>query len=195
MLSRLREKLLPQNFQQWAVPTIFLLGFLLAITNVLMVRENSKLHGQIDFYDSMLHTREGIKYPTLRGKDLNGSEITVQFPYPRETVMFVFSPLCRYCRANWPKWTELAKGCLDKRVVFVNIKGTLSPRFFIKQPVVAGALMAQADAQSILDYEFRETPDTILLDLNGNVQKVWRGAIADRDFPEIKRVLDWRQPG
>ena len=169
-----------------------LLGTSLAISNWWMYRENTRLRKELEFADSMQHTRVGIKVPPLHGRDLEGKDITLSYEQAtRGTLLFVFSPLCGYSKVTWPAWQELERGAAGKRVVFVNVKGDLSRQFLEKYPTGSATLLASTDPASILEYQFRETPVTVLIGPDGRTEKVWRGAIDNSRLPSVKKDTGW----
>jgi hypothetical protein len=167
-------------------------GFALAVVTLLLVTQNTRFRKGIKFYQDGLHTPENVVLPSLRGKDLQGREITVAYvAYEEkgiETLVFVFSPLCGYCRQTWRAWLDLAKGCSDKRIVFANISGRVTTSFLQDYPVPQGLVLANVDPATILAYDFRETPVTVLMDSRGKSKRVWSGVVAGSLREQIQRA-------
>jgi len=49
-------------------------------------------------------------------------------------------------------------------------------------------VIAQADPKALVRYQFRLTPQTILVDAGGRVEKVWSGVLDASSVAEIERM-------
>jgi hypothetical protein len=126
----------------------------------------------------------------LRGKDLNGRDITISYGAAGpETLLFVFSPTCPHCKRNWPAWLDLAKSAKGQRVVFANVGPPVPPDFANVYGFGSAEVMAQTDADSILKYSLFEFPITLLVSPDGRSEKVWVGELSGEDASTIKRIL------
>jgi hypothetical protein len=169
------------------------LGSLLALSNWFVVQENHRLRGEVDSLEAFQHTPVGVKLPPLRGKGLDGQDVSISFPAgSQETLVFAFSPSCGHCKETWPAWLELARGCRSKRVVFANVGGQLS-EFLKEHRVGDGVLLAHVDPASVLEYHFHATPITLLVTPDGWSKNVWRGEIPAARLEEVKKDVGWRQ--
>jgi hypothetical protein len=165
-----------------------LLGVLLAFSNWRLVRENRRLGDTAQYYASLRHTAAGAALPDLHGKDLSGQDLTISYKnVNQETLLFVFSPTCPHCKRNWPAWLDLARTAEGKRVVFVNVGGSLPPNFSQLYSFDAAPVMAETSAETILKYSLFEFPLTILMSPEGRSEKVSVGELAPSDFPALER--------
>jgi hypothetical protein len=103
-----------ESIRNAALAVVTALGVLLAASNWWLSQENRRLRSQVAFYDSMGHTRLGVKMPSIHGKDLEGRDVLVDYQlHAPHTLVFVFSPLCHFCRLIWPAWSEISKSCTE----------------------------------------------------------------------------------
>jgi hypothetical protein len=171
-----------------APPLLF--GVLLAASNLRLIRENRRLSDTAHYYASLRHTPAGIKLPDLRGKGLDGQDLTISYKDAnQETLFLVFSPTCPHCKRNWPVWLDLARGTAGKRVVFVNVGGPLPPRFSQSYRFDAAAVVAETSPDSILQYSLFEFPITMLVSADGHSEKVWVGELDSTEVMDIKKLL------
>lgn len=167
-----------------------LVGALLAASNIILLHVNQSLQRKAD----LLHTPIGLKPPPLRGTSLDGRQIEIRYPREdAETLLFVFSPTCPACKTMWPKWSEIAAACSDKRLVYVNERGDITPTFLASFHPARGDYIAKTDPQSIVDYYLRETPITVLISAQGMVTGSWEGDLDAADVKGLEREVGCRQ--
>lgn len=179
---------MPRIFSNVAVilPPL-LLGVLLAISNWRLVGENRRLNDLARYYGSLRHTAEGARLPELRGKDSQGRDLTISYNEGQpQTLLLVFSPACPHCKRNWPVWLDLARGAKGKRIVFVNIGGTLPPGFSQVFSFDSATVLAETNPESILQYSLFETPITVLVSPEGRSEIVRAGELGQADVNAIE---------
>ena len=141
--------------------------------------------------------KEGTIVPSLSGIDLDGNRYALAYGSdPRKVVMFVFSPRCGFCTKNMPNWIAIAD-TLDRksfRIVAVSIVSE-GVKDYVSQSKLAGVpIIAEVDPKSRLSYEMTVTPQTILIDSTGRVEKVWIGLTLKDDRADIERSLKVKLP-
>ena len=163
----------------------------LIAVNLALLSRNRKLRQSLDIYEAAQHTSVGLKLPAMRGRDLVGKEIVLSYDRSdgRDTLIFVFSPSCGYCRKTWDAWRSLAAGAQHARVVYANIGSALTGEFLHDYPVGSAILFAEVDAQSRIEYVFRETPVTLLIGPDGKSEKVRVGLIQASQVGRVKQDL------
>ncbi len=165
-------------------------GILLALSNWWLLYKNARLQRSVEHYDAMGHTPVGVALPALHGKDLDGRPASVEYQqHGPETLIFVFSPMCDFSRTIWPTWSEVSQRCSTTRAVFANIKGDLTKEFLNRYPTGTATVLGSVDPASILAYEFRETPSTVLLAPDGTSKAVWRGVMDPSAIHQLKTAI------
>jgi thiol-disulfide isomerase/thioredoxin len=128
--------------------------------------------------------------PDLLGFDLTGKPLEVSYGKdPRKVLVLVFSPTCPFCDENWPKWQQVISS-LDRsaiRPVAVDVTSTASATFISQHPIAELPVFFKVDPRVTMNYRFQLTPQTILLDGAGKVEKVWSGVLKDPDMTELKQ--------
>jgi len=130
--------------------------------------------------------------PALSGLDLNGTRISLNYQDdPRKAVMLVFSPRCAYCTQNLPNWHSIAQSLDPKlyRIMAVStsadgVKEYVGQNSFPEVPIIA-----DVDPKSRVSYEMNLTPQTILIDSQGRVEKIWTGVLQPDERTEVERFL------
>jgi hypothetical protein len=178
---------------KWNIAISFCCVVLLA-ANIALVRQNRQLKTQLSLPPPTLEIAPGAQVPDLRGFDVAGKPLEV--PYgkdPRKVLVLVYSPTCGFCDENWPKWIHTIPA-LDKGVVrpaAVDVTATTTPTFLSLHPLGDVPVFVQVDPNAVVNYRFHLTPQTILVDHEGKVERVWTGVLKDSDLAELKqRVAD-----
>ncbi len=164
---------------------VLLLGF-----NIALLRQNRALKAQLSGAPAGFEVEAGASVPDLKGYDINGKPLTIDYGQDqRKVLVLVFSPTCRFCVENWPKWWGLMRS-LDRgavRPVGVDVTSSSSSAFLAEHHLSDIPVLLQVDPKSRIDYRFQITPQTILVDRNGKVEKAWSGVLSDTALSEIQR--------
>ncbi|HKD80487.1 MAG TPA: redoxin domain-containing protein [Candidatus Angelobacter sp.] len=164
---------------------------LLAV-NIALIHQNRQLKAQLALPPLTFEAPAGVQVPDLHGRDLNGQRLEVLYGKdPRKVLVLVFSPTCPFCDQNWPKWQQIILA-LDRssvRPVAVDVTGK-ADRLFLSQHQLTGfPVFTEVDPRAVVDYRFHLTPQTILIDHGGKVEKVWTGVLNDSAVSELQHLL------
>lgn len=175
---------------------MILLIAMLVVINAALIVQNRKLKSGGGINRSII-LNEGTVVPSLSGIDLNGNKLTFDYGSDhRGALVLVFSPRCRFCTENMPVWQAIAQG-LDRksyRIVAVSIL-TEGVKEYISQHELSDVpVIAEVDPKSRVSYEMTVTPQTILIDYDGKVERVWTGFIQADERNEIERTLNLKLP-
>jgi thiol-disulfide isomerase/thioredoxin len=165
---------------------------LLLVANIALIRQNQQLKSQLSVPAPTFEAPPGTQVPDLKGFDLAGKSLEVAYGKdPRKVLVLVFSPTCPFCDENWPKWQQIVPA-LDRdavRPVAVDVTATTN-QIFVSQHQLAGMpVFVKVDPTAVLGYRFHLTPQTILVDREGKVEKVWTGVLNDAAVSELKQRL------
>jgi len=150
--------------------------------NVVMLRRNRTLGEWVEAYRSRLVIPKGVRLPTIQGRDLAGKPIAIDFEkQDHPTILFVFSPSCNVCTANWPKWDLIlqSRPNTNWRAIFVNMGSPTTSEYRQLHALNHYSVVESLATESILAYRLFQTPETILLSREGKVIFSWEGAITD----------------
>jgi peroxiredoxin len=164
---------------------------LLLAANIALIHQNKQLKARLALPPPQLEAAQGAQMPDLRGFDLAGKPVEVLYGKdPRKVLVLVYSPTCAFCNQNWPKWQAMITS-LDRsavRTVAVDVTSSSSETFIQQHQLTGLPVLQKVDPQATVDYRFQLTPQTILVDPTGKVEKVWTGVLNDSTLNEIKRL-------
>jgi len=165
---------------------------ILLATNIALIHQNRQLKAQLSQPPPALEAAAGTQMPDLRGFDPDGKPVEVLYGKdPRKVLVLVFSPTCAFCEQNWPKWEQVISS-LDRgvvRPVGVDVTSTATAPFLTQHQLTALPVFLKVDPQATVNYRFQLTPQTILVDRAGKVEKVWTGVLNDSAVADLKQRL------
>lgn len=164
---------------------------LLLVANIALIHQNSQLKARLALPPPQLEAAHGAQMPDLRGFDPAGKPVELLYGKdPRKVLLLVYSPTCPFCDQNWPKWQAMLAS-LDHsavRAVAVDVTSS-SDEVFIQRHQLAGIpVFEKVDPQATVNYRFQLTPQTILVDPAGKIEKVWSGVLNDSTLTEIQQL-------
>ena len=171
---------------------LMVLVLTLLVLNVSFVIQNRNLRSLATRTKRSMVLKEGTVVPALSGLDLNGNKISLNYQDdPRKTVMLVFSPRCAYCTENMPNWQSIAQSIDPKqyRIMAVSVTSDEVKEYVGKNGFPDVPIIADVEPRSRVSYEMNVTPQTILIDSQGRVEKVWIGLIQPNERTELKQFL------
>jgi peroxiredoxin len=163
---------------------------LLLAANIALIHQNSTLKSRLSLPPPSLEAATGSQMPDLHGFDLKGKPIELDYGKdPRKALVLVFSPTCPFCDENWPKWQQVISS-LDRsaiRPVAVDVTSSTSATFVSQHQLEEMPVFLKVDPRATVNYRFQLTPQTILVDSAGKVEKVWTGVLNDSAMAELRR--------
>lgn len=164
----------------------------LLAANIALIHQNNQLKSQLSLPPPSLEAAAGTQMPDLRGFDPEGKPVEVEYGKdPRKVLVLVFSPTCPFCDQNWPKWEQVISS-LDRSVVRpvgVDVTSTAKAPFLSQHQLTGLPVFEKVEPRVMLNYRFQLTPQTILLDPAGKVEKVWTGVMTDSAVADLKQRI------
>lgn len=174
---------------KWTVAISACCVVLLA-ANIALIHQNNQLKAQLSVPPPALEAKAGAQMPDLKGFDPDGKPVEVDYGKdPRKVLVLVFSPTCPFCEQNWPKWEQVISS-LDRSVVRpvgVDVTSTSKAPFLSQHQLTGLPVLEKVEPRVTMDYRFQLTPQTILLDPAGKVEKVWTGVMTDSAVADLKQ--------
>lgn len=165
---------------------------LLLAVNIALIQQNRQLKSQIALPPPMLEAVAAAQMPDLKGFDPEGRPVEVRYGQDsRKVLVLVFSPTCPFCQQNWPTWEKIITS-LDHtavRPVGVDVSSTANDSFVSQHQMAGLPVFVKLDPRARVSYRFQLTPQTILLDPAGKVEKVWTGVLNETAVAELKQRL------
>lgn len=165
----------------------------LLILNVSLVIQNRNLRTVGTGGTRSISLKEGTMVPALSGLGLDGNKITLNYQNdPRKAVILIFSPHCGYCTDNIRNWQAIAQS-LDRklyRIMAVSITNDGVKEYIAQHSLSDVPVIADVEPKSRVSYEMNVTPQTILIDSQGKVEKVWTGVLEHNELTEVAHSLE-----
>jgi len=176
---------------------MFFFGGVLLFVNVLLVQQNNRLKVLAGRPDRALEVKPGTALPSLEGLDRYGNRQSIGYGQDsRKTILLVLSPQCSACEENGPNLEAIING-LDRqsfRVAAVSLRSKglndySSWRGFDQIPI-----LTNIDPKYRVAYNLALTPQIILIDADGKVEKVWTGLLYGEAKQDVELALNVRLP-
>jgi len=167
----------------------------LLVLNASLIIQNRSLRKAAGTRSAVL--RPGTIVPSLSGTDIDGKDFTLSYGNdPRKVVLLVFSPRCGICTKNMPNWKAMLQS-LDRnayRVIAVSIISEGVKEYVVQQKMRDVPIIAQVDPKSRVSYEMNVTPQTMLIDSRGKVEKLWIGMLSADERNEVEQSFSLKLP-
>lgn len=175
----------------WSIVLIVLV-IAMAIEILLLVKENRELRASLTARRGpfqVLNPQERV--PPLVGINQEGEEVRVEYPSQKQTVLFWFSTGCPSCEHNVEFWKQVYQKYQSSTLRFLGVTSAdeekteeLTSKFQFGFPVLI------VSDYSLLDqYKVEVIPQTMLIDGNGMVRKVWPGPLSENYKTEMEEML------
>lgn len=160
---------------------------------IIAIKNNLKQRTSLEEQQLTSKVKPGTHLPPFSGQDIYGNRVNLQYgDGGRKTILFVFSPRCPFCTENMPTWKGITGGVDEKsfRTVGVTtlVKGT--QEYVAEHGLSRMPILAIPDKEIEDAYHFTRTPQTILINSEGTVERVWLGLIKKEQFQEVEQALD-----
>ncbi len=137
----------------------------------------------------MLNPEE--KVPPLVGVDLKGEGVRLDYPSSKKTVLFWFSAACPSCEHNLEFWKEIYHAHSSGKVRFFGVtrSGDEKTEELVREFQLEFPIMIVSDFSLLDRYRVEVIPQTMLIDDNGIVRKVWPGPLSENYKREIEGMI------
>jgi peroxiredoxin len=177
--------------QLWSIILIVVI-LRMGVEILLLVRENQRLR------KTLTHTKGPIKtlnpedkVPSLAGVNLDREEFKIEYPSSKKTVLFWFSAECPSCEYNLEFWKGIYEKYRSEKLRFIGITTgeegkteEFAKKFQLKFPI-----LLISDFSLLDKYRVEVIPQTMLIDTDGGVQKVWPGPLSENEKKEIEGMI------
>lgn len=176
-----------------------LLGVGLVLVDGLLLVRNRDLQSQVGLLAKERYLQVGDAVPPLAGIGPHGESVRVSYEGDgQKTLLLVFSPLCGWCERNLGNWEAIAAAtdAASFRTVAVSVNRDEVESYVSARSLFAGMpVIADLEIQGRLDYKLLDTPQTLVIDDHGRVEKVWVGALSGSRRTEAERFFGTTLPG
>ncbi len=177
--------------QLWSVILIVLM-VLMGVEILFLANENRKLKETLKRSPvpiKILNPEE--KVPSLIGVNLSKEKLLVEYPSSQKTVLFWFSSSCPSCEHNLEFWKEIYRKHRSEKLRFFGITHSEEEKIneFVKKFQLEFPVLIVSDSFLVDQYRVEVIPQTMLIDTNGAVQKVWPGTLSENYMEQIENIL------
>lgn len=161
---------------------------------VYLIYQNRRLQSMLAEVPSLQVLQQGQTVPPLTAADLDGAGVAIQYG-EREpsTILIWFSPSCHLCAENTAFWNDIYdryKTSAGVRFLVMSDAGTDETRTYAAEQALRFPVVCVTDESLIDAYNGRVMPQTALISPQGEIEKVWPGALEPARQEEITAVLD-----
>jgi len=177
----------------WLLVVSLVVIGLLMIDVILLTIQNSELKTTISNLTQRQTEplRRGEKVEPFKIQTLSGD--TAEFTYPDTTkryLLFVLSTRCPHCEKNLPSWKDIAKSSnSDVHIFGISTDNFELTRQYASTKDIGFYIASIADTSFGRKYKISGVPETILIDGNSTVEKVWIGELSEERVNEIKNLM------
>lgn len=163
------------------------------VCNVGLFRQNQALKDTLSNRTQPTHLKPGDVVPPLRGVDSYGNQFTLQYSgSASRTLLFVFSPHCGWCEKNMPNWRSIVDGADRNQLRIVAVSTVTSDAKDYTEGIHLASVPTIVDLEpGDKDiYRLTSTPQTILIDSSGRVERIWVGALTEEQMKDFRSFVE-----
>jgi peroxiredoxin len=178
------------------VPILTVLLVCSVALNVMLSSKVRQLTTAWEEYRAQGRLAVGAQVPAIKGKDLTGGEASLAYGEGEAgTVLYVFSPQCKWCSRNINNMKALA-GAVRGKYRFVGLslsKDKLAQ--YVTENRLDFPVYADLQGEVVSAYHLGATPQTLLISPEGRVEKSWTGVYTSETGEEIEHLFKLKLPG
>lgn len=179
--------------KKWSIAIIFLLMIFLTVDVILLTIQNRNLKSQLDAITARPEQlKAGERVESFNVKTLDGS--ITQIDYADSTtkyLFFILSTSCPFCEKNLAAWKNVVAMNQKNiyKIIGISIDDLEKTKNYIATKDVSFYLTSIADTSFLRKYKISSVPETILINGNGIVEKVWAGKLSEKQSNEIHSLI------
>jgi thiol-disulfide isomerase/thioredoxin len=171
---------------------------ILTLCNVLLIWQNSQLRKLVHELESEQRIQVGDKLGTLKGIDLEGKPVEVQFGENNFRKIVLFSSTsCPFCKKQNPKWNQLVGQINRQKYEVVTLFRDKEARSQVAAYLKANGFSNQDSDKVFLiaddflnEKKLNSTPITLIVGNNGVVERAWFGLWNESAIADVNSSLD-----
>jgi len=170
----------------WQAVLGLLLGVSLLSLDGYLLLQNYRLKNPAERKSAL---EVGVTLLPIDGHDSDGKDLRLESG--KETLLFVFSPVCKFCHQNSHSWNQIIAAAPfdNSRLLGVSI-GLPGVDFVEKYGWNDRLKYADIPIElAVNNLRFNSTPLTILLDEDGRAKRIWPGVLSESSLSEILAEL------
>jgi len=180
---------------------LYLIGIvvivLLAVEVVMLILQNRQLKAALIAMAAppMIPLQRGDRVEHVKLQDMNDNTVDLFSEDSKEKkLLFVFSLTCPHCEKNLVKWQSIIDNNTNSHCDFIGISTRVlegTKKYVKEHNVRFQSFCAEIDTSFRRKYGISIVPQTILINSNRTVEKVWLGELNDEQIYYRKlRILN-----
>lgn len=157
---------------------LVVITFALLTTNVFLIVQNRHLSRSLERAKQFV-TEEGYQFSSLHIRGAGGSEEKIDLANGElKTLLLIFNSECEYCWQQYPYWRELVKRQEVKnwRILAISSEDDAEKlKSHLASQKIENIKVGTLEMGEMRKARMLFTPMTIVVDMNGEVKKVWPG--------------------
>ncbi len=177
---------------------VWILLAALAITNVLLIRQNLQMRREIEKYEPRT-LNVGERLPSFTAKGLDGAPVEVSYAAnSRKKVLLYFTPTCPFCREQFAYWREMLERIDTNCFEVIGLVNELEDKTKLQNYLHFVNCSSESPTplrvalipDTVRDrYMLTSTPITLVLAADGTVEQNWAGRWTDDEIPVASSSL------
>jgi peroxiredoxin len=190
-MNRLSLSDAPQLVSGWKLSQalVVLLVITLCSVNALLIKQNRELKAAIARITKPPEfLRLGQQVPPFTAHSLSGQQHRVNYADSAKTVLLVFSIQCPACERVLPYWKKINEACdRDQHQIFgVSLDDATKTGVFLASNDLRLEALVDVGTEMREAYKLYLTPQTMVIDNNGKVEKIWSGVFSQEKKLEVE---------
>jgi len=183
------------SLRLWDIALVFLL-IVSVVLNVLLARRINQLTAVQNAVMVEHQLKVGTQVPVIQANDHNGQRHTIAFNQEdKPTVLYVFTPPCKWCERNMDNIKELVTRKGDEfRFIGVSLSKEGLPEYLAKNGLTMPVYIDLSE-ETRKAYKMGGTPQTIVVSHDGVVLQSWMGAYAGEQQKQVEEYFGLKLPG
>lgn len=164
----------------------------LCIANGLLIKQNRDLKAAIArMVKEPEFLKPGQQAPPFAAKNLSGQRQVLNYADHAKTVLLVFLTQCEACERSLPYWREIKTACARNQYQIFGISLDDGPKtnVFLMSNGLNFEAFVDIDAKTREAYKLSLTPQTIVIDNSGKVERIWPGAFRRETKLEVEEYF------
>jgi peroxiredoxin len=137
--------------------------------------------------------KPGDVAPRFTVRTLDGRPMEID-PAVGPTVLYYFSPTCRWCDRNLLNLKALMAQT-DGRYRFVGLSSSSNVANYLRDRRLVLDTFTSVSPEATSQYDLGGTPHTVVIGAGGRITHVWAGAFAGALQPAVERAFNITLPG
>ncbi|TLY32998.1 MAG: TlpA family protein disulfide reductase [Ignavibacteria bacterium] len=171
------------------------LNLLLTIEAVLLILQNRDLKNSLrrsPVGAQVEPLKAGERVEAVKVQTLDGNTTDLAYTDPgKKYLLFVLSTTCPHCEKTLVNWKAIAHDNRDQNcdIIGVSVHSLDETKKYVANKSVGFYVVSVADTSFSRKYKISGVPETILLQGDGSVEKVWIGELSEDQTIEIEKLM------